>query len=221
MTHFISVSHCNDLTEVDIIRSSELFSAHYGIWGDLHPKAGQSIRMGPQPMRRMLMFSDDCYIARCFEMGTLIGHCFVTVVPGKQICIVTQLVVHREFRQRNIATDLIKAIGKFIIARDHSMKNCAFCIVSSSPFAIQALEKAVGGQSVKYSSDKLQDIFKASKVPHLQLQSDDFFENTVNTHFFLNCAQIQDHIAKQSNWELGTLDDGHEFVRICEPCALC
>lgn len=72
--------------------------------------------------------------------NNLTGHAFACrwTYYGRQVCWVTQLVVHRDFRQRRLATRLLEKLRK----RDDEI----FGIMSSHPAALMAISKACGGK---------------------------------------------------------------------------
>lgn len=71
--------------------------------------------------------------------GVLAGNLFACrwEYAGRQICWVTQLVVHSDYRERRLATSLLSNL----IDNDDDV----FGIMSSHPAACKALAKAVGG----------------------------------------------------------------------------
>lgn len=71
--------------------------------------------------------------------GVLAGNAFACrwEYAGYQVCWITQLVIHSEYRERRLATTLL---SNLIDSNDD-----AFGIISSHPAACKALAKAVGG----------------------------------------------------------------------------
>lgn len=71
--------------------------------------------------------------------GVLAGNAFACrwEYSGRQVCWVTQLVVHSDYRERRLATTLLS----HLIDNDDDV----FGIMSSHPAACKALAKAVGG----------------------------------------------------------------------------
>jgi hypothetical protein len=70
---------------------------------------------------------------------TLAGNVFSCrwMCGGRQVCWVTQLVVHRDFRERRLATRLLEKLRK----KDDEI----FGIMSSHPAALVAISKACAG----------------------------------------------------------------------------
>jgi hypothetical protein len=71
---------------------------------------------------------------------SLVGNAFACrwTYRGRQVCWVTQLVVHRDFRERRLATRLLEKLRK----RDDEI----FGIMSSHPAALIAISKACGSR---------------------------------------------------------------------------
>lgn len=90
------------------------------------------------------------------------GHAFASrwTYRGRQVCWVTQLVVHRDFRQRRLETSLLEKLRK----RDDEI----FGIMSSHPAALIAISKACGSRypSVARLGTSILTMMTAFSFPH-------------------------------------------------------
>lgn len=136
--------------------AAELFSAHYGIWGRNAPNytgpicvPGQRVRMSVAYLRSAIVpmaVISDCHHIRAIIDGVLVGNVFACQweVEGRTVLWVTQLVVHKAYRSRGIATMLLK----LLITRQYDV----YGIASSHAHACMA---AVHAFSSHYSPRRL------------------------------------------------------------------
>jgi hypothetical protein len=125
---------------------------------------------------------------------------------------ITQMVVNSNYRHQKIAQTLLHAI----------MGTTCTCIglASSHPYAVLALEKAVGRSakaSQAFARAFANDIITESGIPYLMGKEFLFQDDLclINTEFFVDHDEPQaalDSIGQ--SWELGPLRDGHEFVAV-------
>ena len=117
---------------------SALYSNHYGFWSDKAPKfAGQRIKLSPDRIRKWLD-PKGALIVMAHLDGKLIGYAIAiqeNVPDYGHISWVTQLVVHEKHRNHGIGKTLLFTIWGL-------SHHFAWGILSSSPYAIRALEKA-------------------------------------------------------------------------------
>lgn len=95
--------------------AAKLFSTHYGIWGqqasahNLNLTPGSPIKMSPSYLQsQVLASSQSAYITATLD-NELVGHACACrwKCNGKTVCWITQLVVHRKYRERGLATRLL------------------------------------------------------------------------------------------------------------------
>lgn len=74
----------NQVTDRDLQRSSQLYSNHYGVWGDNPtpngPPKEARVRMSAKTLREMLLFDDEtCFLilAEDTEADVVVGQAFV------------------------------------------------------------------------------------------------------------------------------------------------
>lgn len=196
---------------------SRLYSAHYGIWGPLDPRAGEPIRLSPARIRNWLE-PRDSRIAYARANGVLIGYAIAIQTKIRKrgvISWVTQFVVHEAHRQNDVGKRLLFTIWGF---SDHF----AWGLISANPYAVRALEKAtrrrcspariqrdkrilrsVGGRVVQY--------FNKSK--RVTVNSS---ESKVNTEFFLDHStlglMLRNVTADSIPWIMGSIQPGWEWL---------
>jgi GNAT superfamily N-acetyltransferase len=196
---------------------AELFSDHYGVWGTnsvgLHE--GSRIRMSPGFLSRGFLFDASCLVATARMGCRLIGHACsrrvrLSGAAGEEetVQLITQLVVHADHRRLGIATKLITAHA------GHHPETFACGIVSSNPYAVRALERALDRRCDPVGSLlRAGDLFLESRVPHLQGRKRSGL--TVDTGFFVDHTGVRSALDHPS-WKdrMGELADGHEYFAL-------
>ncbi len=192
---------------------SELFSEHYGLWGDSGPNPGNHVKMSSERLRNYINVNNS-WIAFAKDETRLIAYAFCQrfETAHGNISLITQLVVHTDYRRQGIATRILNSIWGF---SDHF----AWGLATASPFAVRALEKAtrrrVFPHKIKAHLSLLEDI--AQQVFYysgrkITVTSDN---STINTEFFVDHSSLDDDIAKisiNSDWHLSTLGEGEEWL---------
>jgi hypothetical protein len=153
-----------------------------------------------------------------------IGHAIAHrwTADGDEICWITQLVVHGDYRSRGVATALLEAL------RDDGI--FAYGIMSSHPHAVMAAAKAFSGGSVGFDfvRDSAVRVMEASPVGYVReakLCGRVFDETTedgcvcaADTRFFVDHEeprrarqQLQE---REREWVFGELPEGDENLLI-------
>jgi len=161
---------------------AELFSNHYGVWGESakgrpYLKPNGRIRMNATRLKTVLLSkaADKTVLSRCTIDGVHVAHAFATIwnygENEETVLWVTQLVVHRAYRRQYIATALLQELKRhpfFAQAR-------AVGIVSSQPASCNALAKLAGPKHVSmgtldlsFMSSHAHTIICASPVEYLK-----------------------------------------------------
>lgn len=197
---------------------SELYSSNYGIWSmEAKDKAGDAIKLSSRRIYEWL--NDDnaaIYYAKDGEL--LVGYAIALKIDDStygKISWITQLVVRKEYRNKEIAKRLLNSIWGFT-------DDYAWGIISANPYAIRALEKTtrrrVNPQRIKRNIRKILTVAD-SHVPYVNRASDVILTNAearINTMFFVDHSEIQDMIddvtAGGIPWTLGKLDEGWEWI---------
>ncbi|RSL41870.1 hypothetical protein CEP54_015683 [Fusarium duplospermum] len=214
-----------DVTDEMLNVAATLFSEHYGIWGSATKLAGKRVRVNPKRLRdQYLPEHGDCYYARALSEGRLVGHAITCRWDwgGRRVCWVTQLVVHKEFRNQGIATTLLR------LSRVES--DDVYGILSSHPFACMAAATSFGDSIVNpplnFTHQHAQDILKASPIEYVAtavLKGSLFGSDSeslvcgADTKFFVDHGEHDDALniaMRQNRWPLGNLPEGHEYLLV-------
>jgi len=127
---------------------------------------------------------------------------------------VTQLVVHEEHRQKHIGKKLLFSIWGF-------SSNFAWGVITASPYAIRALEKATRRRClplrIKKHKDKLIK-FGRDNVSYVHENTEVIINRNVskiNTEFFVDHTDVENMIRTVTNherpWKLGLIEEGWEW----------
>lgn len=197
---------------------SELYSNHYGTWGNEHPKMpGNRIRLSPKMLSKWLTDSDAAvYYAHIDD--EIVGYAIAIRKKVKYYGImswVTQLVVHQDYRNQDIAKRLLFSIWGL-------SDDFAWGILSANPYAIRALEKSTRRRSIPVRIKKnIQKIMEvgAQSLPYVSEHTEyqvDAKSSRVNTEFFVDHTDIPNMlkqvISDETPWLLGDLPDGWEWI---------
>lgn len=224
------------VTEDMLQESSKLFSEHYGIW-DEHAaqevgefaKAGSQVRLSKGRLRSDLLPNDaTCSYARVTVNSRLAGNAFACrwAYGDKTVCWITQLVVHRDYRERGLATGLLN-----LLRHDD---DDIYGIMSSHPAACMAAAKAfgsgfIGTVRLEFIRERAEMIMKASPIRYVRdaklrgnlFNSEDASGpvSSADTGFWVDHTEPLEALAwarKKADWPLGELHDGHEFLLVVE-----
>lgn len=203
----------NDLLE----EFAQLYSEHYGRWSLQAPsKQGEHIKLSRNRLREWLCGDSAVYYAT--GQGQVVGYAIAIRKLIKKygvISWVTQLVVHKDFRNRGIAKRLLFSIWGL-------SDDFAWGILSANPYAIRALEKATRRRSVPIRIHKnIRKIMSvgAELLPYIDRESEFVVtvdEARVNTKFFVDHSDINEMlervVAEGVPWNLGGIPEGWEWI---------
>ena len=203
------------VTRDEIKEFSDLFSGHYGIYGASSPiKPGQRVELKPDRLRKWLS-SDEAEAWAARADGILTGYAFVIrgrISPERIVTWVTQLVVHRDYRDRGVAKRLLSAIWSF---SDHFV----WGLVSSNPYAVRALEKATRRRCdpriISHHQGSLLQL-GANLIEYIQQSRGHRIDDTqsvIDTEFYLDHSELPDMMSrasKEKEWRLGEINEGEE-----------
>lgn len=199
-----------------LTKCSNLYSNHYGIWGNkgIHPQ--ERIKLSNSRLREWLE-NDNVALYYATHDEEIIGYAisFSKNEPAYGVVTwVTQLVVHNDYRQHGIAKNILFSIWGF-------SNHFAWGIVSANPYAIRALEKATRRRAVpmriKKNAVKLKNIGRKN-IPFIN--EDTMFQITetsssVNTKFFIDHSNtmqmLENVVTKEIPWTLGAIEEGWEW----------
>jgi 2-polyprenyl-3-methyl-5-hydroxy-6-metoxy-1,4-benzoquinol methylase len=195
-----------------------LFSTHYGKWSTASPyKPGEHIRLSKTRIRERLKNPNSAvYMARC--NGELIGYAIairLNIPNYGNVSWVTQLVVHIDYRNKNIAKNILHSIWGY-------SDDFAWGLVSAGPYAVRALEKATRRRCdplrIKKDIDKIL-IAGIDLVPYIHKNMERLVDNhtsMINTEFFADHSDIDSMLDSVTSedvvWKLGQLKEGWEWL---------
>lgn len=196
---------------------AKLYSHHYGYWADCSPKSpGERIKLS-SPRLREWFASKDANIYQARVNGELIGYAIAVTIKVPDyglVSWVTQLVVHTDYRQQDVAKTLLFSIWGL---SDHY----AWGIVSANPYAVRALEKATRRRCVPArivrNKRKLVSV-GAHNVPYIAESTAVEVKDgcsRINTEFFVDHSQLHEMVGAVTSddipWLIGLLKDGWEW----------
>jgi 2-polyprenyl-3-methyl-5-hydroxy-6-metoxy-1,4-benzoquinol methylase len=194
---------------------SDLYSAHYGLWGLSGRRPGQPIRLSEEQVRKWL--TTDSLVVWATALGSMIGYAIAihTQLSGHgNVAWITQLVVHKEHRQVDVGKRLLFTIWGFT---DYF----AWGLLSANPYAIRALEKATRRRCqpeliAKHASALL--ALGEKQVHYLDISrgfSINEHESRVNSDFNLDHSELPEMLSNVTGsmkpWILGDLPEGWEW----------
>ena len=144
---------------------------------------------------------------------------------NKSVCWVTQLVVHRDYRKRGLATGLLNELRQ--------EEDDIYGLMSSHPTACVAAVKVFRGTmntvKLNFIRDHAEGIIAASPISYVKdaklrgrlFESNDpsSIVSCVDTNFFVDHTEPLEALTwvrEHRDWPLGELIDGHEFLLIFE-----
>jgi len=195
----------------------ELYSAHYGRWASSTERAGGRIKMSQKRLTAVLD-RPRATVAVARHGEAVVGYCASVRVslPGKgDIAWVTQLVVHTDYRNERVGTQLLYSTWGF--------SDCyAWGLATANPLAVRALETATrrtcrSREIITRGSELLSALNKDVNYLPSHLADDDVGRPAplVDTDFPVDISDmhILRHNARRSDrpWNLGDLQPGHEW----------
>ena len=199
---------------------AELFSNHYGVWGPLSKLCGKRISLSGIRLLNDYLYSDNCGLVTATVIGRptiIVGHSFYSLIRGRsrfshskyKITWITQLVVHRDYRNHGISKNLLYH------SKNHDTVGLG--MVTSNPFAIKSLE-AVMGQ--RYDISQILEVaiqivrscgiryLKDAEI-YLDLETQ---TSLIDTRFYIDHTEALENLEAVSSLSLcRDLPEGHEF----------
>ena len=155
------------------------------------------------------LFSEGCRLITASLHGNIVGQAFYcSFLLGENIARwVTQLVVHKSYRNMKIAQNLMcRCLGPTAIG---------IGLVSSNPLAVKALERAVGRRCESaFIQHSANTVLAQCGVPYQINCALADGALTVDTQFDVdhtNVNGVTQKLIAQGDWCLGELPDKHEF----------
>lgn len=207
-----------DLADSVLRACAELFSAHYGIWGQsAQPKAGRRVTQSADALKERYLGAPESWAALAYIGNDLIGYAFFQRLPLKAqgyVIWVTQFVVHKEYQNQGLGTRILRSIW--------SQSNLyAWGLVTANPAAVRALEKATlrrcDSTLINANWAKLQDLVGAN-LPYIANASKSPRRGTtaVDTDFPLDRTESNATMAalvgRGYDWKLGDIEATEEWA---------
>ncbi|TFK75533.1 hypothetical protein BDN72DRAFT_831793 [Pluteus cervinus] len=219
---------CDRVTNAMLTEAAKLFNENYGTWGVHADRPGRPVKLSARRLREQyLPDATASSYTRVTVDGNLAGHAFACrwECDGKNLCWVTQLVVHKDYRERGLATILLRSLRTDV--------DDIYGIMSSHPAACLAAAKSFGRHIEKiplgFISTDSDAIMKASPIPYIKdaklcgtlFKPEDTIGlvSGVNTSFFIDHEaplEALRSIRETYQWPLGDLPDGHEYLLVLE-----
>jgi len=196
---------------------SALYSKNYGVWSK-HSKfqGGEKIKLSPSRIKEWLS-SNNAHLYQARINGELIAYAIAVMIKVKNYGVVswvTQLVVHKNYRNIDVAKTLLFSIWGW-------SNHFSWGAITANPYAVRALEKATRRRCtparINRNRRKLHKVGK-DNLPYvnestvIDVGKD---KSQINTEFFVNHSDLDEMIENASTdsvpWVLGCLDEGWEW----------
>ncbi|KAI1075300.1 hypothetical protein F5B20DRAFT_395395 [Whalleya microplaca] len=218
----------SEVTNEMLVEAAKLFTDNYGIWGEQSPRSGKRVTLNASRLRNDYLpdHASTSYV-RVVVDGNLAGNAIACRwnYDGKTICWITQLVVGKDYRERGLATGMLRSLR---IAADDM-----YGIITSHPAACLAAASTFGTTIEKVPLDFIvtnaESVMKASPISYIQnaklcgslFNEEDLtgMVSGVNTEFFVDHQEPLDALASVQeywDWPLGGLPDGHEYLLLMQ-----
>ena len=200
---------------------SRLYSKHYGDWSEHHPVETmrcKNVRLSANEIAKWLKpENSNIYLARYKQ--NLIGYAIAVraQIPAtkKVIAWITQLVVHRDYRNSDVAKNLLYSAWGF-------SNDFAWGLISASPYAVRALEKATRRRcnpiEIKENIESILQMgaVATSYITPRQEHTVNTGTSKINTEFYVDHSTIDFMLERVTTdttpWTLGHLEEGWEWI---------
>jgi 2-polyprenyl-3-methyl-5-hydroxy-6-metoxy-1,4-benzoquinol methylase/GNAT superfamily N-acetyltransferase len=199
-----------------IAECAVLYSSHYGFWDEPGKLIKRSVRLTPKKLKEW--FKVNTVVATARHEGELIAYAIAEQheFEGRGVvCWVTQLVVHSDHRNLDVAKTLLYSLWGF-------SNHYCWGLVSANPFAVRALEKATRRrcEPARIVDDKdflLRFGEKWTSYVTQNTETDvDQNSSQINTRFDLDHSEVPRMVAAVQqygiDWKLGELRPGWEWM---------
>ncbi|MDR0978368.1 MAG: GNAT family N-acetyltransferase [Lachnospiraceae bacterium] len=198
---------------------AELYSNHYGKWGEEDPLHGNNIKLPKQKLYKWLPNEQTgIYTARHGEK--LVGYAIAlrcNMANHGIVSWVTQFVVHTDYRHQGIGSNLLRHIWG--MSNDY-----AWGIVTSNPYAVRALEKAtrrISDPKIICTENRFNKLLNFGQqyignyiTKPIETQCDKT-TSQINTKFNVDHSTIPKSIESLKNngvkWKMGELKEAWEW----------
>jgi 2-polyprenyl-3-methyl-5-hydroxy-6-metoxy-1,4-benzoquinol methylase len=204
-----------DVDSTLIAEMSNLYSCHYGTWGPEGKRPGQPIKLSSAKIKSLL--TADSRVVWATAFGSMIGYAIAiyTQLSGRgKVAWVTQFVVHKDHRNVDVGKQILFTFWEF---SDYF----AWGLVSASPYAIRALEKATRRRcQPQYIARYAKELLTLGKgqVHYVDGSNESLInedESCIDTNFGIDHSELPEMIASVSDntkpWIMGNLPEGWEW----------
>ncbi len=195
-----------------------LYSGNYGVWGKYAhtQQVGRPVQLSDSLFQQWLSNQHvSMYYAKHLER--IVGYAVVLQTDVEDYGIVTwvtQLVVHKNYRNQGIAKQILLSAWGF---SDHHV----WGIVTANPYAIRALEKVTRRRVVPgriMQEESVLREFACKYISYINRETEfeiDEQTSKVNTEFFVDHTDVPQQMHNVTNetvpWLLGEIDEGWEW----------
>ncbi|KAL1962421.1 hypothetical protein VTN77DRAFT_9692 [Rasamsonia byssochlamydoides] len=225
----------SQVTDSMLQEAARLFSENYGVWGreaasvvGAFAKEGNHVKISKDRLRAQYLPENAvCSYVRVIVDGHLAGNAFACrwKYENRTVCWITQLVVHRNYRERGLAVGLLNELKE--------SEDDVYGLMSSHPAACIAAARVFGNTinavRLDFIKEHAEGIMKSSPIsyvraarPHGSLFNSgntDGAVSSVDTNFFIDHTEPLEALAsvrETMDWPLGELLDGHEYLIVFE-----
>jgi 2-polyprenyl-3-methyl-5-hydroxy-6-metoxy-1,4-benzoquinol methylase len=201
-----------------LLECAQLYSEHYGYWGENSANPGGKIRLSSDRLKEWINSQDSKLVCARNENDELVGYAIAVKTKIKKYGVVswvTQLVVHEDYRKKNVAKTMLFSIWGF---SDHF----SWGLVTANPYAVRALEKATRRRCkpirIKKNYRKMKN-FGIDHIPYINKET--VLEVTdesslINTNFKIDHSELpvmlKNVTSDEKPWLLGSLPEGWEWL---------
>ncbi|KAK8036668.1 Acyl-CoA N-acyltransferase [Apiospora rasikravindrae] len=196
-----------EVTDTMLSDAAKLFSNNYGVWGPESPKRGQHVKLSTSRLRaQYLPEGAATAYTRVSVNGTLAGNAFVCrwKHDGRIICWITQLVVHKEYRERGLAGGLLRSL--------RGDTDEIYGIMSSHPAACLAAAKCFGSTPFALA----EALLAASSIRTRSAKSPEHLEKAQELVRKEDCMKLKARIAYRRSIVLRLAGDTKASQRMIE-----
>ncbi len=201
------------LSEFELKACSDLFSNHYGNWSLTTPGKSGPIKLSSNMIAKYLA-PDGSSVSMAFSGSDLVGHAISLRRNIRSFGIVTwvtQLVVHSDFRQKRIATNLLESIWAF-------SNDFGWGLATVNPFTVRTLEAATrrrcDPRSIKPRLEVLTEAGQNIEYVRGKKITVNRNESKIKTEFTIDLQALPELLAQAQppQWKLGKLSEGEEWL---------
>ena len=204
---------CSDLTDEQLQSFSTLYSQNYGTWSgkDGKHKKGEPIKLGVK-WYEGLRNQPNMYVSYCIDKEKLIGYAFFLnkqLKNGERCTWVTQLLVHRFYRNRKIGTKLLRSAWGFSnylawgLATTNAVTIKTLVAVTWRKVTPDVIKNHLG------EIEQLCDEINFAKKENIRLGTN---LSQIFTDFYPEFEKIDKNIENVYAAKLGSIEDGCEWL---------